>query len=113
VSLSGLGHWLKRQLAAVMPPVIFLALAGYFAWSATQGDRGLNAYALRQQDLLLARAQLSQAETETAMWERRVSALRSNNLDVDALDERVRSMLNLSQPDDIVVPYGQGKRLFP
>jgi cell division protein FtsB len=108
-----MGRWLKRQAAAVMPPLAFLALAGYFAWSATQGDRGLNAYAVRQLDLVLARSQLVQAETETAMWERRVAALRSNNLDVDALDERVRSMLNLSEPEDIVVPYGQGKRLFP
>ncbi len=107
-----MGRWLKRQTAAVMPPLAFLALASYFAWSATQGERGLNAYALRQQDLVLARTQLAQAEAETAIWERRVSTLRSNHLDLDALDERVRSMLNLSNPDDIVVPYGQGKRLF-
>ena len=96
-----------------MPPVVFLALAGYFAWSATQGPRGLDAYARRQQDLVLARQQLAAAETETAMWERRVAALRSNRLDLDALDERVRSRLELSNPDDVMVPYPPGKRLFP
>lgn len=100
-------------MAAVMPPVVFLALASYFAWSATQGERGLQAYALRQQDLVNARAQQSLAEAETAMWERRVAALRTSNLDLDALDERVRAMLNLSHPDDVILPYPQTKRLFP
>lgn len=96
-----------------MPPVVFLALASYFAWNATQGERGLNAFALRQQDLALAKTQLAQAEAETATWERRVTALRASRLDLDALDERARAMLNLSDPEDIVIPYGQGRRLFP
>jgi len=103
----------KRQLAAVMPPLVFLTLAAYFAWSATQGERGLHAYALRQQDLAAAKAQLAQAQAETATLERRVAGLRSDHLDLDALDERVRDMLKLSDPDEIVVPYGQGKRLTP
>lgn len=96
-----------------MPPMGFLLLAAYFGWSATQGERGLNAYALRKQDLVAAQAQLAQAQTEAAVWERRRNSLQSEHLDLDALDERARAMLNLADPDDIVVPYGQAKRLFP
>ncbi len=103
---------MKRRAAAAVAPLVFLSLAGYFMWNATQGSRGLNAFVLREQDLAAAKAQLARADGEVAHWERRVSGLRANQLDRDALDERVRAMLNLSDPSDIVVPYGQGKRLF-
>jgi cell division protein FtsB len=106
------GRAVKRKAAAAVAPLLFLSLAGYFLWSATQGARGLNEFALREQDLAAAQAQLDRANAEVAIWEQRVSGLRAEQLDRDALDERVRAMLNLSRPDDIVVPYGEGKRLF-
>ena len=48
---------------------------------------------------------------EQATWERRVAGLRIR-IDGDALDERARAMLNLSDPQDVIVPYEKGKRLF-
>jgi cell division protein FtsB len=102
----------KRKAKAAIPPLVFLSLVGYFGWNATQGDRGLKAYALQLQDLKLAQSQLAAAEAERDAWEMKVSGLRSNHLDPDTLDERARAMLNLADPGDIVVPYGQGKRLF-
>jgi hypothetical protein len=38
--------------------------------------------------------------------------LRTQRLDPDTLDERARAMLNLADPNDVVVMYGSGKRLF-
>lgn len=106
------GRSVKRRVAAWIWPLLFASVAGYFMWSATQGSRGLNAYALRQQDLAAATAQLQRADAEVKIWERRVSGLRADQLDRDALDERVRAMLNLSDPADVVVPYAQDKRLY-
>lgn len=94
----------KRRVQAVLPAVIFLALAGYFAWQATRGTLGLRAYAARQQDLVQAEAALSGAEAEQAAWQNRVAGLQGDHLDLDALDERGRQMLNLSAPGDIIVP---------
>ena len=107
-----IGRELKRRARTAVPPLVFLLLTGYFVWNATQGDRGLKAYAQRQQDYVAARADLARAEGELAAWERRVLSLRSNRLDVDALDERARAMLNTTDPADVVVLYGQGKKLF-
>lgn len=107
-----LGREIKRRVKAAVPPLLFLALAGYFLWSATQGEHGLKAYAARLNDLTLAQDDLSRAKTELSVWERRVAGLRNNHLDPDALDERARSMLNLSDSGDVIVPYGQGKRLY-
>ena len=91
---------------------MFLSLVSYFLWNATQGDRGLQAATQRQADLVAAQADFAHAQAEMLMWERRVTGLRNNRLDSDALDERARAMLNLSDPNDVVLPYGDGKKLF-
>jgi len=107
-----IGAALKRRLRAAIPPLIFLSLTGYFAWNATAGDRGLKAYAHRQEMLHTAQADLAQAEAERDAWERRLSGLHGAHLDRDTLDERARAMLNLTEPADIVVPYPAKDRLF-
>jgi cell division protein FtsB len=107
-----LGRSLRRRARALLLPAILFLFAGYFGWQATQGSRGLHAYAQRQQEEKAALAELDAARSDLAIWQRRVAALRGGHLDTDVLDERVRAMLNLSRPDDIIVPYGQGKNLF-
>ena len=103
---------LRRQAMAAIAPTVFLGLAGYFGWSATQGARGSQAYAVRQEQLKLVEADLTRVTTERDVWERRVAGLRTQRLDPDTLDERARAMLNVADPSDIVMPYGSGKRLF-
>ena len=103
---------IKRRAQAALPPVIFLSLVGYFVWNSMQGDRGMKAAELRERDLIAANADLVHAAADVAAWDRRVTALRTNRLDVDVLDERARAMLNLANPNDIVIYYGNGKKLF-
>jgi cell division protein FtsB len=107
-----LGRDLKRKVRATVMPVIFLAITGYFGWNATQGNRGLMAYAQREDVLRQVTADQVAATTERDIWERRVAGLRSNRLDRDTLDERARAMLNLADPTDVVVPYTQKDKLF-
>lgn len=96
----------------MVAPTVFLGLVVYFLWNATQGDRGLQAYAVRQEQLRSLRAELERVQHEQSGWDRRVAALRPQHLDPDTLDERSRAMLNLADPADIVVLYGPEKRLF-
>ena len=102
----------KRRAKAAVPPVVLFAIAGYFGWSATQGDHGLQAFARQQDQLRLAQAELSRVNADVDIWDRRVAGLRTSRLDPDTLDERARAMLNLADPAEIVVMYGQGKKLF-
>jgi cell division protein FtsB len=105
------GPAMRRRARAAAAPSVFLLLVAYFLWNATQGDRGLEALARREQDLKAAQAEQARADAELAIWERRVAGLRSR-IDADALDERVRAMLNLSDPGDVIVPYEKGRRVF-
>ena len=103
------GRAVKRKVKAILPPVLFLSLVGYFGWNATQGEHGLKSY--RNQLQLLQQADESQqaALTEQSTWMQRVSGLRDSGLDADTLDERSRSMLNLAESNELVVPYGSNK----
>ncbi len=103
---------MKRRVQSALPPLVFLALTGYFGWNATQGGRGLQAYAQREAMLQTAKAEFAAADAARETWERRVGGLRTSRLDADTLDERARAMLNLANPTDVVLPYGRGKKLF-
>jgi cell division protein FtsB len=110
--VDSFGRALKRRAKAVIAPLIFLSLVGYFCWNATHGDHGLQAYSQRQGLLKQAQDDLAKAQADRDAWERRVAGLRSNHIDPDALDERARAMLNLADPADIVVPYPPDQKLF-
>ena len=106
------GRRIKQAVRAIIAPTLFLTLVAYFGWNATQGDRGLQSYALRQGQLKSVQADLRKVELERDLIERRVSGLRTQRLDPDTLDERARAMLNVADPADVVMMYGGGKRLF-
>jgi cell division protein FtsB len=101
----GLARSIKRRARAAAPSVVFLGLVAYFAWNATRGELGLRAYAMRETDLATATASLAVARADQDAWQHKVAALEPAHLDSDALDERARQMLNLSEPGDIVVPF--------
>jgi cell division protein FtsB len=106
------GRELKRRGKAVIAPAIFLAITAYFGWSVTQGAHGLIAYSQRENLLLEAQAGHDAAQAERDTWQQRVAGLQANHLDLDTLDERARAMLNLADPNDIIVPYGPKDRVF-
>ncbi len=106
------GREVKRRCKEAIAPVVFMALTGYFAWSAVHGDHGLQSSAYRQGQLRDALADQAAAQTELDVWERRVAGLRTSHLDPDALDQQARATLNLADPADVVVMYGPGKKLF-
>jgi len=103
---------IKERAKALVFPAIFLAITAYFAWNATQGDRGLVAHAQRLQLLQQVKDEQAAAKAEREAWETRVSGLRAQRLDPDTLDERVRAMLNLADPNEVIVKYNSQDKLF-
>ncbi len=103
---------LKRRSQVMTMPVIFLAITTYFSWNATQGDRGLVAYTQRQLLLHEVVADQTAAKAERDGWEVRVAGLRARHLNPDTLDERARAMLNLSDPDEVIVKLAGPEKLF-
>ncbi|HBK05808.1 MAG TPA: septation inhibitor protein [Acetobacteraceae bacterium] len=106
------GRELKRRARIMIAPAVFLSITAFFGWNATQGDRGLVAYAQRQELLKQVQTDQAAAKAEKDGWETRVTGLRARRLDPDTLDERARAMLNLAEPNEVIVKLSPQEKLF-
>ncbi|AWK87057.1 FtsB family cell division protein [Azospirillum thermophilum] len=102
ISLS-LKRAAKSALRQAIGPAIGSCVVAYFAYYAIHGDRGLVAMQQIQNEIAQAESILKQVSAERELMERRAQLLRGDHLDLDMLDERARSMLNLSNPRDVIV----------
>ncbi len=93
----------KSALRQAIVPALCACVVTYFAYYAIHGDRGLVAMKQIQGEIAQAETVLQQLRGERERMERRAQLLRGDNLDRDMLDERARSMLNLSNARDVVV----------
>lgn len=96
----------RTRLKAVLTGLALYALAaamiGYFGINAYTGKYGLNARLDLDQEIVALTSELQRLKQERAEGERRVSQLRSDQVDPDMLDERVRYQLDYAHPRDLV-----------
>jgi cell division protein FtsB len=96
-------HDMRRQAKQVVVPVLAIAVLTYFSYHAIQGDRGLFAWMAYNQQLKQTRALADAVAAQRTEIENRVGRLSSASLDPDLLDERVRTMLNYANQDEVVI----------
>jgi len=97
-------HRRRRTILTVLALYVFAALfIGYFAVNAFTGNRGLRAQADLDQQLATMRAELKSLQAERALWQRRVSLLRTDRIDPDMLDERARALIGYVDPRDVTL----------
>jgi cell division protein FtsB len=95
-------HRRRRTILTALALYCFAALfIGYFAMNAFSGDHGLRAQQDLEQQMASMRDQLAQLKAERAVWERKVSLLRSDRIDPDMLDERARALIGYADPRDL------------
>ncbi len=82
--------------------LIAALLIGYFGINAYTGTYGLNAQQELDAEIVRLTAQLAQLKHERADAERRIALLRSDDLDPDMLDERIRAQLDFADPHELV-----------
>jgi cell division protein FtsB len=96
-------HRHRRTILTVLGLYIFAALfIGYFGVHAFTGAHGLRAQVDLDTQLATMEGELARLKAERAVWERRVSLLRSDKIDPDMLDERARYQLDYVNPRDLV-----------
>jgi cell division protein FtsB len=100
-------HELRRRFAQIVLPVLGLGALAYLGYHLFEGDRGLKASWSVEQRLAKAEAERKALTAERMQLETRVGLLREGTLDRDMLDERLRQMLNLVQPNDIVILFAK------
>ncbi len=96
-------RWLRSFLNTLALYTIAALLIGYFGVNAYTGEHGLIAKRDLDQDIAQLTAELAATKAERAVWQRRVSLLKSDNIDPDLLDERARLLLDDADPRDLVL----------
>ena len=97
----------RKRLRSILNTLSLYALAalliGYFGINAYNGDRGLKAKEDIDRQMATLTAELDHLKAEQAKWERRIALLKSDDLDPDMLDERVRILLDYADPHDLTL----------
>lgn len=84
-------------------PLICLGLMGYFSYHLIVGDHGLESRARLQAQIKSVEGELKGLQAVRERLDRDVALMRADKLDPDMLDERARTILNFSHPDEIVI----------
>lgn len=95
--------FLQSRIGRAIGPAIGICAIGYFAFHATQGDRGIIALSEVRAEVQQRRAEADIIHAEREVLERRVQLLHPESLDRDMLDERARAMLNLGRHGEAVI----------
>lgn len=98
----------KYRVRAIAPPAVFLAITYYFGWNAVHGQSGLQAQVVQRAELVQAQQAFAQADAERTRWETRISDLSGDSVTADMLDGQARKVLNLAEPNDLVIDLSRG-----
>lgn len=84
-------------------PAICLLITVYFSYHAVQGARGLRRMEQVTEEIKLATQIAEQTRREKELLQRKVRALSVDSLDLDQLQESAMRVLNMGNPDDMVI----------
>jgi cell division protein FtsB len=100
---------IRNRIRAIAPPVIFLAITYYFGWNAVHGKSGLEAQHVQQHQLAEALAKNKAVQAERLAWQTKIADLNGRSIQPDMLDEQARQVLNLANPQDMVIDLAPQK----
>ncbi len=83
--------------------VLLIALFSYFSYFAVKGDRGFLKYMYLQDKVAQAEQINQNYDEQRREWEQKVRLLSSSSLDLDLLDERARTVLNMIGDDEFII----------
>ena len=78
-------------------------LVAYFLFHMVQGERGLFAWVQLNQQIDQEELENKTLLAEREAWENKIKLMRTESLDADLLDERVRLMMGFSNKDEAVI----------
>ena len=100
--MTGMSPRLER-LGRIVVPLVAMGAVAYFGYHGMWGERGLLAWMELKQEVAHTKTALAMSMAERDRLAHRVSLLRPESLDRDMLDERARVVLNMMDPDEVLV----------
>ena len=91
------------RLRPYLPTAALAFLIVYFGFHAFTGERGLLSSTQRDATLAAKSKELAELRTQRQDLEARAKLLRDSSLSADLLEERARSLLGFTHPNDYVI----------
>ncbi|ODT61329.1 MAG: septum formation initiator [Phenylobacterium sp. SCN 69-14] len=91
------------RLRPYLPTAALAFLIVYFGFHAFTGERGLLSSTQRDATLAAKSMELAELRTQRQDLEARAKLLRDSSLSADLLEERARSLLGFTHPNDYVI----------
>ena len=83
--------------------IAIIVVCVYFGFYTVNGDRGLLHYMYLSKEIDYAKQVAAKYHSEKVKLETQVHLLSSESLDLDLLDERAKTVLNLMRDDEFVI----------
>lgn len=93
----------RTHLQAIFGNVIWLCLAGYFVYHMIIGARGIISLSILNREVEQLESEWDALKESNAFLNNKVQRIRSDNLDLDLLEEQAQKILGLTYPNNIVV----------
>lgn len=98
-------HRRKSRFSYLILPAVLAAVSAYFVHQSARGQYGDEARAALRAERAAKADELAGLIERREALQRRVLKLRTDALDADLLDERVRRKLNLAHPNELVILF--------
>lgn len=93
----------RKRGRQIVVPIFAAVISGYFAFHAVLGDRGIFAYADLTEEVREAQLKLADVRGRREALQSDVRRLQRESLDLNLLEERVRTVLNYVDDDDLLI----------
>lgn len=76
---------------------------GYFVFHIFSGARGIVSWTKLSKEVIALEKELQDLREENQFLENKISRLRSDNLDLDLLEEQAQSILGFAYENDLII----------
>jgi cell division protein FtsB len=83
--------------------MVWIFIAGYFVFHIFNGARGAISWSKLSREVVLLEKELKSLKEENEFLENKINLIRSDNLDLDLLEEQALSIIGFANPKDVIV----------
>ncbi|MDR3180295.1 MAG: septum formation initiator family protein [Holosporaceae bacterium] len=85
--------------------MIWILVASYFIFHIFSGARGAISWSKLSKEVVLLEKELKDLREENEFLENKINLIRSDNLDLDLLEEQAQSVIGFANENDIIVLF--------
>lgn len=97
----------RSNIRAVLSNLIWICVAGYFVYHIIIGGRGVISWTILSREANQLESELSDLKSENEFLSNKIKGMRSDNLDLDLLEEQAERVLGFCRKEDVVVLFPQ------